>query len=175
MNKALKKRFKKTLSFMGKHFSTADDILDLGEHNELAEYLRKEGGYKITNTTGQDLDINYSVVTEYANITAFEIFEHLFAPFNLLNSAKGRLIASVPLNLWFAPEYWNNYNVHDCHYHEFTVRQFNHLLNRTGWTVKDWETWRSYDKFFGIKPLLRRIWPRYYIVYAEKQLPLITG
>jgi hypothetical protein len=170
MDKAKQKRFEKTLSFVMKHFKTDEIILDLGETNELSDFIRQKGGYKMVNTTGEDLDVDYSVVNKYCWITAFEIFEHMFAPFNLLNSAKGRLIASVPLRLWFAAEYWNYNDRHDCHYHEFSVRQFNHLLERTGWKLIDHEIWKSYDKPWGIRPLLRRIHPRYYIVYAEKQM-----
>lgn len=168
-NRARRKRFEKTLAFVRKHLPAGEIILDLGEENELSRFLSKEGGYSINNTTGQDLDIDYSFVKEYTNVTAFEIFEHLFAPFNLLNSAHGKLIASVPLKLWFASEYWNNNDKYDCHYHEFSVRQFNHLLERTGWVIKDSEKWKSYDRIIGIRPMLRRIYPRYYIVYAEKQ------
>jgi len=94
----------------------------------------------------------------------------MFAPFNLLNSCHGRLIASVPLRLWFAEEYWNYNDRNDCHYHEFSIRQFNHLLERTNWEIKDYLVWNSYDKLWGIRPLLRRIYPRYYIVYAEKHI-----
>jgi len=168
MDKAKQKRFERTLNFVAKHLKKDEIIIDLGETNELSDFLRMKGGYKIINTGGEDLDVNYSAVSEYSSITAFEIFEHMFAPFNLLNSSKGRLIASVPLKLWFAREYWNYNDKHDCHYHEFSVRQFNHLLERTGWNIKDFEIWKSYDKSWGIRPLLRRIYPRYYIIYAEK-------
>ncbi|HOP59047.1 MAG TPA: hypothetical protein PLR52_06470 [Bacteroidales bacterium] len=168
MDKARQKRFEKTYRFVKKHFPLNGDILDLGEKNELAEYLSQHGGYRIQNTNVQDLDTDYSLVKEYNYITAFEIFEHLFAPFNLLNTASGKLIASVPLRLWFASEYWNYNDARDCHYHEFSVRQFNHLLKRTGWQIRDCELWKSYDKIAGIRPILRRFYPRYYIVYAEK-------
>lgn len=168
-NRALRRRFEKTLAFVRKHLPASELILDLGEENELSRFLRNKGGYNIRNTTVRDLDIEFSFVKEYSNFTAFEIFEHLFAPFNLLNSASGKLIVSVPLRLWFASEYWNYNDKYDCHYHEFSVRQFNHLLERTGWVIKDCEKWKSYDRSFGLRPLLRRIYPRYYIVYAEKE------
>lgn len=168
MNKSSQRRFVKTLEFVRKHYTVNDIILDLGVTNELSEFLRQKGGYDIHNTKDQDLDIDYSIVKDYENFTAFEIFEHMFAPFNLLSEARGRLIASVPLRLWFASEYWNYNDSKDCHYHEFSVRQFNHLLERTGWKVMHYELWKSYDKLWGIRPLLRRVYPRYYIVYAEK-------
>jgi hypothetical protein len=169
MDKARQKRFEKTLSFVRKHLKTDEVILDLGETNELSEFLRKEGYKNLINTTGEDLDVDFEIVTKFNTITAFEIFEHMFAPFNLLNSSRGRLIASVPLKLWFAAEYWNENDKHDCHYHEFSIRQFNHLLERTDWKIKDHQIWKSYNKSWGIRPLLRRIYPRFYIVYAEKQ------
>ncbi|HOU01554.1 MAG TPA: hypothetical protein PK719_04455 [Bacteroidales bacterium] len=168
MDKVKLKRFGRTLRFMQKHFKKEDIILDLGETNELSDYLRQQGSFKVQNTSGQDLDVDFSIVKDFKNITAFEIFEHMFAPFNLLSEAKGKLITSVPLRLWFAPEYWNDNDRYDCHYHEFSVRQFNHLLERTGWRIKDSELWKSYDKKIGIRPLLRRFFPRYYIVFAEK-------
>lgn len=170
MDKAKQKRFERTLSFVRKHLKTDEAILDLGKTNDLSDYLRQNGYVNLVNTGGEDLDVDFQIVTKHSAITAFEIFEHMFAPFNLLNSSRGKLIASVPLRLWFAAEYWNVNDRHDCHYHEFSIRQFNHLLERTGWKIKDSQLWKSYGKPWGLRPLLRRIYPRYYIVYAEKQI-----
>ena len=167
-NKALELRFNNTLNFVQKHLEKSEDILDLGIENDLSKFLKSKG-YNITNTQGQDLDIDFNFVKEHKVITAFEIFEHLFAPFNLLNIASGKLIASVPLSLWFAKAYWNNNDKLDCHYHEFEVKQFNHLLDRTGWKILDAEKWASYGNVrFGVRPILRRFYKRYYIIYAEK-------
>ncbi len=163
----LKKRYAITLSFVRKHFNREDLILDLGVNNDLAGYLRADG-FKIQNTSGEDLDVDYKFIGDYKYITAFEIFEHMFAPFNLLREASGKLIASVPLRLWFAPAFWDYNDKLNCHYHEFEVRQFNHLMDRTGWKIIDSVTWRSWDNTIGIRPFLRRIYPRYYMVYAEK-------
>ena len=170
MNKVRQKRFEKTLSFVKKHLKTDEAILDLGKTNKLSDFLRQNGYVNLANTSGEDLDVDFQIVTKYRAITAFQIFEHMFAPFNLLNSSEGKLIASVPLRLWFAKEYWNVNDRRDCHYHEFSIRQFNHLLERTGWKIKDYQLWKSYDKSWGIRPLLRRLYPRFYIVYAEKQI-----
>lgn len=163
----LQKRYGITLSFVRKYYNREDPILDLGVNNELADYLR-EDGFRIQNTEGQDLDIDYRFIRDHKHITAFEIFEHMFAPFNLLNEASGKLIASVPLRLWFAPAFWDYNDRLNCHYHEFEIKQFDHLMERTGWKIMDSLTWRSWDNTIGIRPLLRRIYPRYYIVYAEK-------
>ncbi|NLN31137.1 MAG: methyltransferase [Bacteroidales bacterium] len=163
----LQKRYGITLSFVRKYYNREDPILDLGVNNELADYLR-EDGFRIQNTEGQDLDIDYRFIRDHKYITAFEIFEHMFAPFNLLNEASGKLIASVPLRLWFAPAFWDYNDRLNCHYHEFEIKQFDHLMERTGWKIMDSLTWKSWDNTIGIRPLLRRIYPRYYIVYAEK-------
>ena len=167
MDKALERRYQRTLSFLEKHFSKKDLILDLGVKNDLADFLINSG-YKIKNTSGQDLDIDYKFIRDYKYITAFEIFEHMFAPFNILNEASGKLIASVPLKLWFASAYWSNDDNLKCHYHEFEIKQFNYLLSRTGWKLIDHEIWKSYNNRIGIRSVLRRFYPRYYIIYAEK-------
>lgn len=167
MYKPLEERYQKTISFVNRHFSKENLILDLGTNNDLADLL-KAGGYMVQNTSGQDLDVDFRFVRDYKYITAFEIFEHMFAPFNILNEASGKLIASVPLRLWFAEAYWNYNNSLDCHYHEFEMKQFNHLMARTRWKILDSETWKAWDNTVGIRPVLRRFYPRYYIVYAEK-------
>ncbi|PLX18231.1 MAG: methyltransferase, partial [Marinilabiliales bacterium] len=101
-------------------------------------------------------------------VTAFEIFEHLICPFNALRSIKAKkLISSLPLKLWFAQAYWGE-NECDRHYHEFEVKQFNMLLNKSGWEIKKSEKWISSDKIWGIRPILRFFTPRYYIVYCER-------
>jgi hypothetical protein len=166
MNKALDYRYNITVEFALKHLDKSIPVLDLGAKNPLSELLEKNG-FHVTNTKG-DLDVEFDIVEKFSAITAFEIFEHMFAPFNLLNMAKGKLIASVPLKLWFAPAYWNDNDKLDCHYHEFEEKQFNHLLDRTGWKIIDSKKWAAYDNTIGIRPLLRRFYPRYYMVYAEK-------
>ena len=68
----------------------------------------QQRGYSVINTTGENLDLNYEAVLnkDIELVTAFEIFEHMFAPFHVLKSIKAKkLIASVPLKLWFANAY----------------------------------------------------------------------
>mgnify|MGYP001500088977 FL=1 len=103
-------------------------------------------------------------------MTAFEIFEHLFAPYNILKEFKSnKLVASVPLKLWFAQAYWNENDDWDKHYHEFEPKQFQFLLEKTGWKIMDYEMWTSPDpNKIGIRPLLRYFYPRYFIVYCER-------
>ena len=146
-------------------------ILDLGTPNDFSEIMRK-AGYEVENTKGENLDLDFKIVSNSNAdlITAFEIFEHMLAPFNLLNSIKNKkLIASIPLKLWFADAYWNDEDDWDKHYHEFEPKQFELLLNRSNWNIIKSEKWKSYNpKKIGFRPILRRIYPRYYIVYCEK-------
>ena len=165
------KRYRHTLSFLRKHIETHETILDLGVENPFSRIMQGEG-YTVGNTSGEDLDLDVSAVSQASVdvVTAFEIFEHMVAPFNVLRAIKaGKLVASIPLRLWFAPAYRSKTDPWDRHYHEFEAWQFDWLLNKAGWEIKDRETWTNPVKKIGIRPLLRSITPRYYIVYAEKQ------
>ena len=57
----------------------------------------------------------------------------------------------------------------DRHFHEFEDWQFDWLLEKAGWKIKDSMKWKAVTKQIGIRPLLRRITPRYYMVYAERK------
>lgn len=171
-NKVLMKRINKTLEFLSQNVAPGASILDLGIPSLLSEEMKRMG-YKVTNTEkGLDLDLNYEIVkrTDFDVVTAFEIFEHLVSPFPLLRAIEApKLIASVPLKLWFAKAYWNANDPWDRHYHEFEDRQFDMLLEKSGWHIKKSEKWVSYDKMkLGIRPILRRFTPRYYIVCCER-------
>ena len=131
-----------------------------------------ENGYVDTNTKGEDLDIDFSsVVQSNAQVvTAFEIFEHLLAPFNILKEIKAdKLVASIPLKLWFSAAYQSKTDPWDRHYHEFEDWQFDWLLEKSGWKIVDRNKWTNPIKKIGIRPLLRCFTPRYYIVYAERE------
>ncbi len=165
-----KKRYKITLEFVEQHVSKEDCILDLGVTNPFSEILRKEG-YQVTNTQGEDLDIDTSAVQseDFDVVTAFEIFEHLVSPFNVLQDIKAqKLVASVPLKLWFAAAYRSKTDDRDRHYHEFEDWQFDWLLEKSGWIIKHREKFTNPVKKVGIRPILRRFTPRYYLVYAER-------
>ncbi len=166
-----KKRFSKTISFLNSVVSPPAKILDLGVVNPLSELMQKQG-YLVTNTKGEDLDLDFKAVTslDYDVVTAFEIFEHLVSPFPLLKAIKAnKLVATVPLNLWFSPAYKNPNDERDCHYHEFEDWQFDWLLDKAGWEVKKREKWTNPVSKIGIRPLLRHFTPRYYAVYAERK------
>lgn len=164
------KRFKLTLEFLKKHISTSEAILDLGVKNPFSEIMISEG-YTVKNTKGEDLDEDHSAIENSSAdvVTAFEIFEHLLSPYELLKSLKvEKLVISVPLRLWFASAYRSKTDKWDRHYHEFEDWQLDWLLEKTGWKIIDRQQWTNPVKKYGIRPLLRRFTNRYYIVYAER-------
>jgi hypothetical protein len=164
------KRYKHTLRFLENTISKEDSILDLGVVNPFSELISKEG-FKVTNTLGEDLDIDTSSVqtNNFDVVTAFEIFEHLVSPFNVLNDIKAKkLVASVPLKLWFASAYRSKTDERDRHYHEFEDWQFDWLLEKAGWRIIKREKFTNPVKKIGFRPILRRFTPRYYLVYAER-------
>ncbi len=165
-----KRRYQKTLSFLQKHIPQNESILDLGVENPFTQIMR-ENGYAVTNTGGEDLDVDLSSLqaSDADVVTAFEIFEHLLAPFQVLKEIRAnKLVASIPLRLWFSSAYKSKTDERDRHFHEFEPWQFDWLLQKTGWTIIDSQKWAHPVKKIGIRPLLRRFTPRYYIVYAER-------
>lgn len=168
------KRFQQTLTFLKKHITTDESILDLGIDNPFSKIMKEEG-FNVENTQGEDLDINFTSVTtsDAKVVTAFEIFEHLVAPYNILKEIKAdKLVASIPLRLWFSSAYKSKTDSWDRHYHEFEDWQFDWLLNKAGWEIKDSTKWTNPVKKFGIRPLLRSFTSRYYIVYAVRKVAL---
>ena len=132
------KRYRHTLNFLKTHVPESSSILDLGVENPFTKIM-KDHGFKVENTKGEDLDLDTSAVktTDAQVVTAFEIFEHLLAPFNVLRDVKAdRVVASVPLKLWFAPAYRSKTDPWDRHYHEFESWQFDWLFEKAGWTIK---------------------------------------
>ncbi len=165
------KRFKITLDFIKEVISTDEKILDLGITNPFSEILIKEG-FSVTNTTGQDLDTDTSIVKtdEFDVVTAFQIFEHMVAPFNVLKDIKAnKLVVSIPLKLWFASAYRSKTDDWDRHYHEFEDWQFDWLLEKSGWEIKKSVQFTSPVNKIGIRPILRRFTPRFYLIYAERK------
>lgn len=170
-NEVLLKRYSKTFEFIkNRNLDLNESILDLGTENPFTDLLKKEG-YRIYNTGKADLDLNPEIVNDFEvdTITALEILEHLVSPFPLLKNLPGnKLIATVPLKLWFVSAYRNPKDKWDCHYHEFEDWQFDWLLEKSGWKIIYSEKWKSPITNFGIRPFLRKITPRYYAVYAER-------
>jgi len=164
------KRFKHTIDFLEKHVSTSETILDLGVTNPFTKIMEAHG-FQVENTKGEDLDEDTSTIknTTAEVVTAFEIFEHLLSPYTALKAIKGnKLVASVPLKLWFSSAYRSKTDMLDRHYHEFEDWQFDWLLEKAGWKIMDSKKWTNPPKKMGIRPFLRRFTPRYYIVYAER-------
>lgn len=167
-------RFENTLRVMKQYAPVHQKILDLGPENPFTEIMRKEG-YDVTNTpSGLDLDYHsdHELVRdkEFDLATSFEIFEHMVNPFSvLMNLGAQKLIATVPLRLWFAKAYWNDADPYDRHYHEFEDRQFDMLLEKSGWEIIHTEKWVSRTSKIGFRPLLRNFTPRHYLVVAKRR------
>ena len=164
------KRFKHTIQFLEKHIQNSETILDLGVVNPFTKIML-EHGYSVENTKGEDLDIDSSTIQNSSAdvVTAFEIFEHLLSPFTVLKSVKAdKLVASIPLKLWFSSAYRSKTDMLDRHYHEFEDWQFDWLLEKAGWKIIDRQKWTNPTKKIGIRPILRWFTPRYYIIYAER-------
>ena len=170
-NQLPEKRYKHTIDFLQSVLPVPATILDLGIRNPFSEIMEQHG-YTVYNTEGEDLDVLPEVVKKHKVdvVTAFEIFEHLLAPFNVLREIEStKLIATIPLNLWFAKAYRSKTDMWDRHYHEFEDWQFDWLLEKAGWQIKETEKWTSPIHKIGFRPILRKYTPRYYAVYAEKR------
>ena len=165
-----KRRYGHTIEFLQSVLPAPATILDLGIRNPFSEIMEQHG-YTVHNTNGEDLDELPEIVKEYKvdAVTAFEIFEHLLAPLNVLKAIEStKLIATIPLNLWFAKAYRSKTDTWDRHYHEFEDWQFDWLLEKSGWKLNKTEKWTSPINKIGFRPILRKFTPRYYAVYAEK-------
>ncbi|OIQ38945.1 MAG: methyltransferase [Bacteroidetes bacterium MedPE-SWsnd-G1] len=166
-----KKRYKHTIEFLQEVLPAPATILDLGVRNPFSEIMESYG-YTVINTKGEDLDLLPEIVRKHKvdAVTAFEIFEHLIAPFNVLREIEStKIVASIPLKLWFAKAYRSKTDKWDRHYHEFEDWQFDWLLEKSGWEIKKTLKWTSPINKIGIRPILRKFTPRYYAVYAEKK------
>lgn len=164
------KRFKHTIEFLEKHVNNSQSILDLGVANPFSKIMQQHE-FSVENTKGEDLDLDTSTIenSQAEVVTAFEIFEHLLSPFTVLKSIQSdKLVASIPLKLWFSSAYRSKTDMLDRHYHEFEDWQFDWLLEKAGWKIIDRQKWTNPTKKIGIRPILRWFTPRYYIVYAER-------
>lgn len=165
-----KKRYQHTLEFLQNVLPAPATILDLGVRNPFSEIM-EQNGYTVYNTSGEDLDEVPEIVKKHKvdAVTAFEIFEHLLAPYQVLKEIEApKLIATIPLNLWFASAYRSKTDMRDRHYHEFEDWQFDWLVEKAGWAIKNNQKWTSPINKIGIRPILRKFTPRYYAIYAEK-------
>ena len=166
------KRYKHTIAFLKEVITDrSSTILDLGVRNPFVDYMEREG-YSVKNTSGEDLDLDTSAVQnkEYDVVTAFEIFEHLLSPFQVVNQIQGnKIVASIPLKLWFSAAYRSKTDPWDRHYHEFEDWQFDWIFEKAGWEIKRREKFTHPVKKIGFRPILRLFTPRYYLIYAERK------
>ncbi len=170
-NKIPHRRYQLTLDFLQKTLPSPATILDLGVRNPFSEIM-EENGYTVINTEGEDLDLLPEIVKKHKvdAVTAFEICEHLIAPFNVLRAIEAtKIIVTVPLKLWFAKAYRSKTDLWDRHYHEFEDWQFDWLLEKSGWQTQQKEKWTSPINKIGFRPILRKFTPRYYAIYATRK------
>jgi hypothetical protein len=164
------RRYKETLDFIQSVVPANSRVLDLGIENHFSGIM-KSAGFNVFNTSGEDLDLMPEVVKTFdvEVVTAIEILEHLVSPLQVLaNLPAKKLVATIPLRLWFATAYKSKTDPWDRHYHEFEDWQFDWLLEKAGWKVLRREKWVSPSSKLGFRPFLRKITPRYYAVYAER-------
>jgi hypothetical protein len=164
------KRYDQTLAFIQSVVPAKSRVLDLGIENRFSGIM-KNNGFTVFNTNGEDLDIRPEVVKSFdvEVVTAIEILEHLISPLQVLTSLPAKkLIATIPLRLWFASAYKSKTDPWDRHYHEFEDWQFDWLLEKAGWEIINRKKWVSPSNKIGFRPFLRNITPRYYAVYAER-------
>lgn len=166
----VRRRYDRTLAFMQASLPPPARLLDLGARNPFSEVMEAEG-YAVRNTEG-DLDDQPEVVrdVDVDAVTAFEILEHLVAPYNVLREITApRLFVTVPLRLWFASAYRHPTDPWDRHFHEFEDWQFDWLLDKAGWRIVRREQWTNPSStILGLRPLLRRFTPRHYAVEAVR-------
>ncbi|MEO1075376.1 MAG: methyltransferase domain-containing protein [Bacteroidota bacterium] len=173
---SLRRRFARTEAFLGASLPAPARLLDLGPPNTLGERLKKRG-YAVAFTGTVDLDEHpEAAAAQVAGadadaVTAFEILEHLVNPLGVLRAIQApRLFATVPMRLWFSSAYRNPRDPWDRHYHEFEDWQFDWLLEKAGWEVVRRERWTNPPPRWtvGVRPLLRRVTPRWYVVEASR-------
>lgn len=168
--RSTKQRHELSMNFLDGVIPDATRVLDLGTRNALSEMMAQKG-HTVFNTSGEDLDLNPETVSAFdvEVVTAFEIFEHLLSPLPVLQQLPAKkLVVTVPLRLWFSPAYRSTTDPWDRHYHEFEDWQFDWLLEKAGWKIIKRERWNGLVDSIGIRPLLRKMTPRFYAVYAER-------
>lgn len=164
-------RFARTLAFVRQSLPPPARLLDVGPDNALAGELRA-AGYAVENTGLADLDDHPEAAAAPADaLVAFEVLEHLVNPLGVLRASPARrLFATVPRRLWFATAYRDDTDPRDRHYHEFEDWQFDWLLEKAGFEVVRRERWTPAHQGvpLGVRPLLRRVTPRWYAVEARR-------
>ena len=121
------KRYKHTIEFLKEVIpDTNSKILYLEVCNPFVDFMVHERN-AIKNTIGENLDIDTTAIqkNDYDVITAFEFFEHLLSPFHFVNAIKAyKIVARIPLKLWFASSYRSKTDPQGRHYHGFEDWQF---------------------------------------------------
>ncbi len=155
VNRTLERRFHKILKFLSEAVEPPAKILDLGTPNELGHRMIS-AGFSVSNTEGDLESMEAQLGADADVVTALEILEHLVSPANILRAIRApRLLATVPLRLWFSSAYCHPSDPWDRHFHEFEDSQFDWLLEHSGWKIVRAQKWTSTahamesDPYFG--------------------------
>lgn len=151
-------RIKKTIAFVRQFPLKGKNVLCAGYYNEIDKLICATLGieYEYTNW---DLDrvyfINSSKMYDY--IFCLDVLEHLMNPLLFLSVMKQfccPIVITYP-HRPFVP-FW-----YPHHFHEYSNKAFNTLLEHSGWKVVKHETFSYYQqwwKFFnGIRPVIKFI------------------
>lgn len=168
---------KKRVEFIKQNISKDKVILDLGIENRISRAL-VDAGYTVINSGGEDLDVNQDIIKDsnYDVVTAFEILEHLFNPYTVLNSVKKgtTVITTVPLrHILIQDSYFKHNDSRMSHFHEFEDWQIIRLFEKTNYVILDhfkcsqgwmFQNWSTFKRAFGIRPIIRQFKKGLYIV-----------
>lgn len=165
-------RLKRTIELLTPYVDENTKIYDLGPDNLMRRMLANYFGCHIDGSGELDLNYEYAdmVPIGYDLITSFEVFEHLFNLYPLLDHLKGfdtKLVASVPLRFPFANQYWTPH-YHDRHYNEFGIEQFRWVLREAGFSIQKEYKWYLPPNLKGVRPILRSfLAPSWLAITAE--------
>ncbi len=140
-------------------------VLDIGERNLLTEKIEKEFDIKVDNTSG---DLDYEIITpkkKYDIIVCSHVIEHLMNPLLFLENAKklladnGRMIIAYPIR----------FIKYEKHFHEIPERDMRIMLDKAGFEVVRWETYKTDHPFpLGIRPILRILFDKNFVLVVKK-------
>lgn len=178
----LKSRLRPSKNLLNKVYSETDGrkkyFVDLGNSNYLADiYIPDHTLYSSLQWPVADLnhlhkgyyDKLKQVVEKSFCITSFEVFEHLYNLFPVLQVLREcdlPLIASVPLRFPFSKQYWTD-DYFDRHYNEFEPKQFRWILKEARFKITHEEMWKLEFNMKGIRPFIKSFYPIWMAVICK--------
>ena len=142
-------------------------VLDIGKRNLLTEKIEKEFYVKVDNTEG---DLDYEIIApkkKYKVIICSHVIEHLMNPLLFLENAKklladnGRMIIAYPIR----------FIKYEKHFHEIPEKDMRIMLDKAGFEVVRWETYKTDHSFpLGIRPILRILFDKNFVLVVKKKI-----